>query len=116
MKKLVFAGLILAAGLSQSLQAQTAPVIVAAYAKETVLNGTAALNTGPITVYNTTFPARAKVGVAQQGRDGKFALSLKTALVQGHRYIAIDRSGRTSAVFTVPAPRNVGNVPALPPR
>lgn len=102
---LIFSGLV---------YAQSAPSIATAYAKESVVNGSAAAGSGPVTIYNIQFPARAKVGTGVVDASGKFAVPVKSPLVQGHGLVVVDAAGRTSARFNV-APARSGDAPGKPP-
>lgn len=94
--------------------AQTAPIVASAYANESVVNGTATVGSGPVTLYNVQFPARAKLGTGVVDATGKFAVATKNRLLEGHGLVVVDRAGRTSARFNV-APARSGDAPGKPP-
>ena len=93
--------------------AQTVPSIKAAYARETVVTGTAAAGSG-ITILNVQFPAAAKIGSGTVARDGSFAIAISAPLVEGHGLVAVDQTGVKSQRFNV-SPARSGDTPAKPP-
>lgn len=66
--------------------------------------GQAASGSGPIVIYDISFPARTRLGATDAvGSDGSFSSPVKPALVKGHQIIAVDRNGNASAAVTVEA-------------
>jgi hypothetical protein len=69
-----------------------------------VLLGSTAPGTAPITIYDISFPVRTKIGaVSDLANDGKFSCAVKPPLVLGHQIIAVDKNGNASAPLTVVA-------------
>jgi hypothetical protein len=101
--------------LSGILVAQSGPTIQSAFAKEMLVTGVATPGSGPITILNVQFPTPLGIGKGVVDRQGNFAVSVKTVLVQGHALIAVDKAGHKSQRFNVSAARS-GGAPALPPK
>jgi hypothetical protein len=94
---------------------QTGPSISTAHATEITVDGVAATGSGPIYIIDTFYKVETRIGRGVVSRDGKFAAVVKPALIEGHTLVAVDRSGRRSAVFTVEAARNRSGATPAPP-
>ena len=81
------------------------PALNTAYAMETFVTGHAAVDAGPVTVYDISYPARVKLGEGQVDRGGNFAVNVDPRLKQGNRLVVEDRVKRVSVAITVQAAR-----------
>src|SRR5438477_9434455 len=81
------------------------PTLDPAYASELFVTGRASPDSGPVDVYDVSYPVKTKVGGGPIESDGIFYASVKPALVEGHQLVVEDHSGRVSLSFFVQPPR-----------
>jgi len=69
-----------------------------------LVSGKAMPGSGPVVIYDISFPVRTKIGVAKTvADDGSFSSAVKPPLVKGHQIVAVDKDGNESAAVTVSA-------------
>lgn len=107
--------LFLIAALLLAVCGQTPLAIDTANARETVVSGTASVDSGPIVVVNVHFPIEAKLGTGTVLPNGTFAVAIKGELLEGEALVAVDKAGRRSSRFNVRPPRTGPTPPARPP-
>ena len=91
-------GAVLAMGQSATETLILNPV----YTGLSIVSGTAVAGSSPITIYDTSYATRSKIGTAAgTASDGKFYCAVKPALIAGHKIIAVDKMGNVSSVVTV---------------
>ena len=84
-------------------QAPNAPALNQGFAGDRTVSGRAAPGSGPIKVYDVSTTPRTEVGQGETSMDstGNFAVSVDPPLVLGHRIVAVDKQGRSSAPMIV---------------
>ena len=84
-------------------QAPAAPVLNQGTAGDRTVAGQAAPGSDPIQIYDTSYPTRTPIGQGKTSMDseGNFAVSVDPPLVLGHKIVAVDKHGRSSAPMTV---------------
>ena len=108
---LALAALLLTATLV--LGAQSKPVLDQGYAGAVTVSGKVATGNGSVSIYDISNTPRTELGESQSvDKDGNFAVTIKPALISGHKIVAVDEKGATSEEMVV-APRPSG--PAGPP-
>lgn len=82
-----------------------APSLDPAYASDTFVTGTAAVGSGPITVYDISYPAKARLGSGEVDNNGRFAISIDPPLKQGNSIVVENKAKVAGAPVTVQPPR-----------
>ncbi len=102
LKLLVLAVILPAATLF--LLAQNAPVLDQGYAGAAMVSGKVTPGQGPVTIYDTSYPARTKLGTSQSiDGKGNFAAAVQPSLILGHQIVAVDGTGASSPAMVVAA-------------
>lgn len=84
----------------------TAPVLNAVTEGASVVSGTAATGSTPISIYDISYQEKTRIGMAGTiASDGSFSSPVRPALIKGHQIVAIDKDGNVSVAVTV-APAN----------
>src|SRR2546425_3562438 len=84
------------------LVAQSAPALDQGYTGAVTVSGRVAPGSGPVTIYDISYPVQTKLGISQAiDRDGNFAASIKPPLILGHQIVAVDTNGTTSDAMIV---------------
>jgi len=97
---LVLAALLLSAALV--LGAQSAPLLDQGYAGAVIVSGKVAPGNGSVSIYDNSTTPRTELGLSQSiDQDGNFAATVKPALILGHKIVAVDEKGATSAEMVV---------------
>jgi hypothetical protein len=103
LKRLLF-GLICTAmaGFCLAQSSSQNPTLGTLMEGDQVVSGKASPGSGPITIYDASFPAKTQIGKATAvADDGTFSSSVDPPLVKGHQIIAVDQNGNASAQVTV---------------
>jgi hypothetical protein len=81
----------------------SAPSLNQGAANDRVVSGRAAPGSDPLKIYDITHSTRIPISQGQTTMDseGNFAVSVDPPLVAGHRIVAVDKHGRSSAPITV---------------
>ena len=106
---LALAALVFAA--AQVLFAQALPLLDPAYAGSVTVSGHVNPGGGAVTIYDISYPTQTKLGgSASIDKHGNFAVTVKPALILGHRIVAVQ--GKNSAgpalLITAPPPSRTG--------
>src|SRR5689334_19751943 len=82
------------------------PILDQAYAGSLSISGKAAPKSGPIKIYDISYPTRAPISQGKTSMDdaGNFAMALKVPLAAGHQIVAEDKDKRVSAPIAVKPP------------
>jgi hypothetical protein len=111
LRSLAIAALFLIATLI--VDAQAAPVLDQGYVGAVTVSGRVAPGNGSVSIYDISNTPRTELGVSQSvDKDGNFAVTVKPALISGHKIVVVDEKGATSEEMVV-ATRPSG--PAGPP-
>lgn len=99
---------------SQGVLAQgVGPVLDPAYGLDSYVTGQASADAGRLVVYDTFYPANTKLGEGVVEATGKFGISTKLPLQEGHALIVQDSLLRVSPLLIVFPPRT-GTAAAKP--
>lgn len=94
---------------TQILYAQAVPLLDPAYAGSVAISGHVNPGGGPVTVYDISYPARTKLGgSASIDKRGNFAVTVKPALILGHRIIAVQGKNSAGQAMLITAPPRSG--------
>jgi hypothetical protein len=100
---LAFVVLVFAA--AQVLFAQAVPLLDPAYAGSVTVSGHVNPSGGPVIIYDISYPTQTKLGGSGSiDRRGNFAVTVKPALILGHRIVAVQGKGSTGPAMLVTAP------------
>jgi hypothetical protein len=89
-------------GLSVAMGSSLTPILGTLVQGASIVPGTAAPGSGPIVIYDMSFPVATKIGTTSgMANDGRFVVAVKPPLVQGHQIIAVDHNGNASTPVTV---------------
>ena len=102
---LVF-GFALLSAHSLSGAQSTAPVLDPAHGLDTYVTGQASADSGRVVVYDMFYPARTKLGEGVVNVDGRFGISVKLPLQEGHAIVVEDSLQRVSTPIIVQVPRS----------
>ena len=104
MYKKVLAGVILIIAIGLAVAQTTAPVLNAVTEGTSVVSGTAAAGSTPISIYDISYQEKTRIGMASAiASDGSFSSTVRPALIKGHQIVAIDKDGNVSTAVTVAA-------------
>lgn len=104
MYKRVLAGVIFVIAIGLAVAQTTAPVLNAVTEGASVVSGTAAAGSAPISIYDVSYQEKTRIGMASAvANDGSFSSPVRPALIKGHQLVAIDKDGNVSATVTVAA-------------
>lgn len=89
---------------AEVLYANSAPNLNQAYVGAVIVSGSIAPRSGPVTIFDLSFPARTQIGVSNSiDTNGNFAASVNPPLIANHQIVAVDANGATSQVMVVAA-------------
>ena len=89
-------------GLSAAMGSGPTPSLGTLVQETSIVSGNAAPGSGPIVIYDMSFPVATKIGTAHGiANDGSFVAAVKPPLVHGHQIIAVDQHGNASTPVTV---------------
>ncbi len=89
-------------GLSAAMGSGPTPTLGTLVQETSIVSGKAAPGSGPIVIYDMSFPVATKIGTAHDiANDGRFFAAVKPPLVNGHQIIAVDQHGNASTPVTV---------------
>lgn len=87
------------------MAAANLPVLNTAQAGDATVSGRADVGSGPITIYDISYPAQTALGSSTtMDSAGNFAVAVSPALIGEHEIIAVDANGRSSPPIVVSAP------------
>jgi len=93
--------------------AATPPVMNAPKAGSATISGKAQAGSAPITIYDTSYPAKTALGSGKSmDSAGNFAVVVSPKLISGHTLIAVDAKGQTSQPVVVGVPAGPAAGPA----
>lgn len=102
---MIFTSLALAALLltpTLVLGAQSDPGLDQAYAGAVIVSGKVAPGNNSVSIYDVSNTPRIELGVSESvDKDGNFAVSIKPALISGHKIVAVDAKGAISEEMVV---------------
>lgn len=94
-----------------SLSAQaTGLALDPSHAQDTYVTGNAAVDSGRIAVYDTSYPARTKLGEGKVDKNMRFAFSVHPPLQEGHTLVVEDELKKLSPAITI-LPLHAGPIP-----
>lgn len=104
MYRIVLGGVILIIIMGLAVAQATDPMLNAVTEGASVVSGTAAAGSSPISIYDISYPQKTRIGLANAiASDGSFSSPVRPALIKGHQIVAIDKNGNVSAAVTVAA-------------